>query len=203
MNEAGPRSDLRSKIFLPKKAVEPRRGRPPLDFVDRARDIVWARAVLRAAGATAPGKLAGTLACRAPHADDVLPASSVFYKYLRGESGPSRELVDALDDFLPGTSAGYNHPLWRLAGQPVNVFELGELLAYLPADIRDGWVVQPYVASQKFWRDERMNFSLTAARLLEGNGLDEAAGALGLIQDALLRQDQIGYLYGWSVKGEP
>jgi hypothetical protein len=145
--------------------------------------------------------LAETLASRAPRADEVLPASSVYYKYLRGEAGPSRELVDSLDNVLPGTSVWYDHPVWRLAGQPVDVFELGELLKRLPEDIREGWVAQSSGASQMFWRRRGMDLTLKAAKLLEGNGLDETAGALGLIQDALLRQDQVGYLHGWIVWG--
>jgi hypothetical protein len=124
----------------------------------------------------------------------------VYYKYLRGEAGPSSEVVKALERVFPGTLAWYEHPLWTLAKPaPVNVLQLGELLRRLPAPVRDGWVVNVSFPGQLFWREKRMSVSLKAARLLKlkGNSLDQAAGALGLIHDALLRQDQLAYLFGW------
>jgi hypothetical protein len=86
-----------------------------------------------------------------------------------------------------------------LAKRPLNVFELGELLKRLPAGIRDGWVAHSSGPGQLFWRDQGMSLPSTAAKMLEGNGLDQAAGALGLIQDALSRQDEADYLCGWVV----
>jgi hypothetical protein len=155
--------------------------------------------VLTAAGAPTPGKLVGAFAGRAPNVRRALPATSVYYKYLRGEAGPSPRQINELETAFPGTLAWYDHPIWSLARRPLNVFELGELLTQLPARVRDGWVVHSFVPGQLFWRDQAMSLPSKAAQMLEGNDLDQAAGALGLIQDALSRQDEADYLCGWVV----
>lgn len=109
-------------------------------------------------------------------------------------------MVDAIERILPGTATWYDHPLWRLAKpSPVSVLELGELLRRLPTAVREGWVAHRTVPGQLFWREQAMSLPDKAGKLLLGNGLDQAAGALGLLHDALLRQDEEDYLRGWTV----
>lgn len=97
--------------------------------------MVWAREVLAATKLRTPTQLAKELKLRAGKRLRQLPTRSVYYKYLRGEAGPSRAVVDEIEGVLPGTAKWYDHPLWALAKKQPDIFELGELVRRLPGSM--------------------------------------------------------------------
>jgi hypothetical protein len=191
-------------------------GRPARTFVDRARDICWAQSLFSLTGTQSPSKLREWLeitdeeralagspwrAVTKPRRRRLkhFPTPSVVYKYLRGEAGPSQELVAELAALVPGTDAVYRHPLWHLAASPdLSSSELAQVLSSLPASLTDP-LISEQRPPQQFWRRSNASFSAIATLVVEDRTLDGAAVALALVNDAVLIQDENQHFAAWRL----
>ena len=188
-----------------------RRGRPERSFIERARDVCWAnyvRAATHLPGSPSPRKVRESVR-RASSWGKVplFPTPSVFYKYLRGEAGPRREVVLEIDRVVGGLAI-FDHPLWSLAAleQPTSA-RLGELFRALPEPLsatfllnRDEEVVGP------FWRRRDVDYSAVARSALERPSIDGTALALAAVRDSLLHQGERAHFVAWrmwAIVGDP
>lgn len=179
--------------------VKPRPvGRPQRTYVDRARDVVWSRFVLRQAEVKSPQKLRQDLITRDKRAARQLPTVSVFYKYLRGDAGPTRVVVDVLDAAYPGTGRVFDHPVWALAkSTAIDIADLGDALHQISATVTAGWVQQWCSRGQPFWRVPAAELASVFQQVAQGKDLDHLAGALGLVHDARFQQNQCAHFEAW------
>jgi hypothetical protein len=174
-------------------------GRPQRTFIDRVRDVVWSRFVLHRAAVKTPQKLRLELLGRDKRAAKKLPTVSVFYKYLRGDAGPTRVVVDALDAAYPGTGRVFDHPVWILANsKSLDITELGDVLHQISGTVTAGWVQQWCSRGQLFWRVPEADLGSVFQQIAQGKDLDHLAGALGLLHDARFRQDQRAHFEAWQ-----
>jgi hypothetical protein len=125
------------------------------------------------------------------------PTLSVYYKYLRGEAGPSRELVAEVGVLVPESQWVYTHALWALASRPAfTSLELGGLLATLNPELTD-----PLISTREpgtvFWRRSDVTFGDLMQRNVKASIFDWAALALAAVHDAVLRQCEREHLNAW------
>ncbi|MDL1863474.1 hypothetical protein FBR04_20980 [Betaproteobacteria bacterium PRO7] len=179
-----------------------KRGRPERTFVDRARAVVWAHAVRARAGlysSASPTRLRAELKRRYPWGVRHFPTASVFYKYLRGEAGPSKEVVAEIDTILTGMAAIYEHPLWELARvTEISSQRLCELLCALPRRLTKP-ILLSETPGRMFWRRQQVDLHEVFELALNRPSIDHAALALAVVHDCVLRQDEPHHFEAWCV----
>jgi hypothetical protein len=182
----------------PSKTRKP--GRPVRSPIDPIRTAAWADAIWGHRLAYRPATIKGlgkAIAC----ADPARQAAR-WYKYMRGITTPSKEIVQAVDKRLRGSAQLFDHPLWQLAeSQSLAPWELRSLVLRMGEFA--GRVADPRVLTEStspFWRvadfDHREVISSVLDACAQERGgwlqyLGLAATLVVLIHDAEHAQRQV------------
>jgi hypothetical protein len=160
-----------------------RPGRPPNGPIDRIRVMVWLWAV-----AIALGKKSGYALElhftpeKVQRYKGITKRPCKFDKFKRGDHVPKPELVDMIEEQVPGTKVWLEHPLWKVAKTSVtNIDELYKILG----NLRPGISELLFPNHNKNGHYEKIQFSEKLLKKLDKEGdIDALTACLGLIYEA-------------------
>lgn len=159
----------------PAKVRKP--GRPVRSAIDPIRAAAWASSIWPRRFAYQRATIKGlgkAIACTDPARQ-----AARWYKYMRGITTPSQEVVLAVDKWLRGSAQLFNHPLWRLTErQSLDPGELRSLVLQL-GDFA-GRIAAPeamLTPTSPFWRKADFDHRAVIRSVLDACS-EERAGLL-------------------------
>jgi len=173
--------DLESFSFASKMRKSPTGKKRHL--TDAFRTVLWFHAVRLASGATSPSQMDAWLAVRLALSDDArIDRKKQWRSYKYGRHSPSAPLVAAIEPWLPGSRALFNHPLWQILRIDLKVQDqLAGLLVLLPPAIYslfrgNATPDQPHLVQLDGWDASRLR------RLQRQVSLDSLACLIALLR---------------------
>ena len=173
--------DLESFSFASKMRNSPTGKKRHL--TEAFRTVFWFHAVRIASGATSPSQMDSWLAARLALSDDGrIDRKKKWRSYQCGRHSPSAPLIAAIEPWLPGSRALFDHPVWKILRIDLKVQDqLAGLLVLLPPAIYslvrgNATPDQPHLVQLDGWNATRLR------RLQRQVSLDSLACLIALLR---------------------